>query len=159
MKNEKEYINPKTGKPFPAKFIEQMKRNTVKCRLPKTEEAKRIISESAKKTIAKKRTFRDVARMILEMSPEPEIVEKLEKYLPGLSKEEITNRVAMMQKMVERALKGDSTAFQIVRDTAGEKPVDKQEVVGTVANTYTQIDKDEIKQALVDAKKVLNELE
>lgn len=156
---KEEYINPKTGKPFPAKFIEQMKRNTINCRKPKTAEQKRIISESAKKTIAKKKTFRDVAKMILEMTPTPEIMEKLKEHLPGLDEQEITNRVAMMQKIVEKALKGDLYAFQIVRDTAGEQPVQKQEVIGTVANTYTQVDKQEIKQALIDAKKVLNELE
>lgn len=161
MKDEKDFItiNPKTGKPLPEKFIEHMKKNARRFCKPRTEEEKKNISKKQKEIGAKKRTFREVAKMLLEMKPTPEITEKLKEHLPGLDEQEITNRVAMMQKLVEKALKGDLYAFQIVRDTAGEQPVQKQEVIGTVANTYTQIDKDEMKQALVDAKKVLNELE
>lgn len=156
MKEDKEYIDKRTGKPFPAKFIESMKKKAGK---NKTPEEKERLSASIKKSLAKRNTFRDVARMLLEMQPNPETIEKLKEYLPGLDDKQITNRVAMMQKMVEKALKGDGMAFQIVRDTAGEKPIEKQEVVGTVANTYTHVDKQDIKQALIDAKKVLNELE
>lgn len=149
-------INPKTGKPFSPKFIEHMKRHALN---GVTEEEKKKISASNKRTIHKRQTFQSVARMMLEMAPEPKIVEKLREFLPGVDDKEITNRVAMMQKMIEKALQGDNYAFQVVRDTAGEKPVEKQEVIGTVANTYTQVDKEDIKQALIDAKKVLNELE
>ena len=153
----KEYptINPKTGKPFSKKFIESMKKHAQQ---GLTEEEKAKMIESNKRTIRKRQTFQSIARMMLEMAPKPEIVEKIREYLPGLDDKEITNRVAMMQKMIEKALQGDNYAFQVVRDTAGEKPVEKQEVVGTVANTYTQVDKEDIKQALIDAKKVLNEL-
>lgn len=158
MKKEKEYptINPKTGKPFSAKFIESMKKHA---KNGVSEEERQKIIASNKRTIHKRQTFQSVAKMMLEMAPKPEIVEKLREFLPGMSDKEITNRVAMMQKMIEKALQGDSYSFQIVRDTAGEKPVEKQEVIGTVANTYTQVDKEEIKKALIDAKKVLNELE
>lgn len=154
----KEYptINPKTGKPFSAKFIESMKRHA---KNGVTEEERAKIIESNKKTKRQKQTFQSVARMLLEMAPTPDIVEKIKEYLPGLDDKQITNRLAMTQKMIEKAIKGDGGAFQVLRDTAGEKPVEKQEITGAVANTYTQVDKKDFKNALIEAKKVLNELE
>lgn len=146
----------KTGQKLSPEFIENMKQ--VRAGRKHTPEQLEKIRQSNRRTIHKRQTFQDVARMMLEMAPKPEIVEKLREFLPGLNDKEITNRVAMMQKMIEKALQGDNYAFQVVRDTAGEKPVDKQEVIGTVANTYTQVDKQDIKAALIDAKKVLNEL-
>ena len=160
MKDEKDFItiNPRTGKPFPEKFIASMKKNARRFCQPRTEEEKKNISIKQKEIQAKKRTFREVARMLLEMKPDAKTIKKLKDLLPEINEQEITNRLAMTQKMVEKALNGDNYAFQVIRDTAGEQPVQKQEVIGTVANTYTQVDKDEIKQALIDAKKVLNEL-
>lgn len=146
----------KTGQKLSPEFIENMKQ--VRAGRKHTPEQLEKIRQSNRRTIHKRQTFQDVARMMLEMAPKPEIVEKLREFLPGLNDKEITNRVAMMQKMIEKALQGDNYAFQVVRDTAGEKPVDKQEVIGTVANTYTQVDKQDIKAALIEAKKVLNEL-
>ena len=146
----------KTGQKLSPEFIENMKQ--VRAGRKHTPEQLEKIRQSNRRPIHKRQTFQDVARMMLEMAPKPEIVEKLREFLPGLNDKEITNRVAMMQKMIEKALQGDNYAFQVVRDTAGEKPVDKQEVIGTVANTYTQVDKQDIKAALIDAKKVLNEL-
>lgn len=160
MKDEKDFnlIDKRTGKPFSEKFIANMKKNAKKFCEPRDKEWSENHSKKMKEIHAKQRTFREVARMILEMSAEPEIVEKIKEHLPGLDKKEITNRVAMMQKLVEKALKGDMNAFQIVRDTAGEKPVEKQEIVGGVSN-LTTYNKEDMKKALVDAKKVLNELE
>lgn len=146
----------KTGQKLSPEFIENMKQ--VRAGRKHTPEQLEKIRQSNRRTIHKRQTFQNVARMMLEMAPKPEIVEKLREFLPGLDDKEITNRVAMMQKMIEKALQGDNYAFQVVRDTAGEKPVDKQEVIGTVANTYTQVDKQDIKTALIEAKKVLNEL-
>lgn len=149
-------INPKTGKPFSEKFIAKMKERASGYI---TEEERAKIKTTTKRTIRQRQTFQSVARMLLEMAPTPDIVEKIREYLPGLDDKQITNRLAMTQKMIEKAIKGDGGAFQVLRDTAGERPVEKQEVIGTVANTYTQIDKQDLKAALIEAKKVLNELE
>ena len=37
---------------------------------------------------------------------------------------------AIAIKQIEKALKGDTKAFEVVRDTAGQKPVDRHEVAG-----------------------------
>ncbi len=149
-------INPKTGKPFPEKFIAKMKQRAQGINTP---EERQKMRESNKRTMRQKQTFQSVARMLLEMAPTPDVIEKIKEYLPGLDDKQITNRLAMTQKMVEKAIKGDGGAFQVLRDTAGEKPVEKQEITGAVANTYTQVDKKDFKSALIEAKKILNELE
>lgn len=161
MKDEKDFItiDKRTGKPFSPEFIASMKRNGNIFKTSHTKEWAEQHSKTMKALNAKKRTFKEIARMLLEMKPDPKTIKKLREYLPELAEEEITNRLAMTQKMIQKALAGDNYAFQVIRDTAGEKPVEKQEVVGAVTNTYTQVDKKEIKQALIDAKKVLNELE
>lgn len=153
----KEKINPRTGKPFSKKFIEQMEKHKDLFKGPRNAEWSKKQSETIKKMHAKTKTFREVASMILEMAPKPEIVEKLKEHLPDIEEKEITNRIAMMQRIIEKAMNGDLYAFQIVRDTAGEKPVEKQEVIS--ANTNIEINKEELKEALKDTKKVLDELE
>lgn len=37
--------------------------------------------------------------------------------------------------LVEKALKGDIKAFEVIRDTIGEKPTDKQEITGDIKTT------------------------
>ena len=38
---------------------------------------------------------------------------------------------AIALKQLEKALKGDTKAFEVVRDTVGQKPVDKHQVSGS----------------------------
>lgn len=49
----------------------------------------------------------------------------LEKTYKGKNGEELTGAEAIAVKQMEKALKGDTRAFEIVRDTAGQKPVEK----------------------------------
>lgn len=42
--------------------------------------------------------------------------------------EKLTVAEAIAMKQIENALKGDPKAFEIVRDTSGQKPVDKIEI-------------------------------
>ena len=39
--------------------------------------------------------------------------------------------------LLERALKGDTKAYEVIRDTVGEKPTDKIEQSGELNNTIT----------------------
>lgn len=155
----KEKINPRTGKPFPKKFIEQMEKNKDLFKQPRDAAWRKRQSESNSKVQRRKHTFRELATMMLEMAPKPEIVEKVKEYLPGWDDQQITNKVAMLQRAIKQALDGNLAAFQLIRDTAGEKPVDKQEVTGAVTNTYVQIDKKELKDTIIEVKNILNDLE
>ena len=51
----------------------------------------------------------------------------LDRKLDGLS---LTGREAVANALFEKAIAGDVQAFQELRDTVGEKPVDKQELSG-----------------------------
>lgn len=44
-----------------------------------------------------------------------------------------TNNVAITNALINRATKGDVNAYTTIRDTIGEKPVDKQEVSGDIS--------------------------
>lgn len=49
----------------------------------------------------------------------------LEREYKGKGGETLTGAEAIAVKQMEKALKGDTEAFKVVRDTAGQKPVDK----------------------------------
>ena len=49
--------------------------------------------------------------------------------LPNKETGEI-NEVAITNAMIEKAISGDVSAYQTIRDTIGEKPTDKQEIKG-----------------------------
>ena len=42
--------------------------------------------------------------------------------------EEKNNNMALTEAMLTKALKGDTKAFEIIRDTIGEKPTDKVDI-------------------------------
>ena len=42
------------------------------------------------------------------------------------------NNIAITKAMVNKAKKGDVSAYQTIRDTIGEKPTDKQQISGNV---------------------------
>ena len=46
----------------------------------------------------------------------------------GIDDDELNNQMALVVSMYQKALKGDTRAFEILRDTIGEKPVDVQQI-------------------------------
>ncbi len=54
----------------------------------------------------------------------------LEKDISDKNGNVMTTTEAIALKQIEKALKGDTRAFEVVRDTAGQKPMDKVEVTG-----------------------------
>lgn len=42
------------------------------------------------------------------------------------------NNIAITNAIINKAAKGDVSAYQTIRDTIGEKPTDKQEITGDV---------------------------
>lgn len=49
----------------------------------------------------------------------------LEKTYKGTKGEELSGAEAIAMKQMEKALKGDTKAFEVVRDSAGQKPIEK----------------------------------
>ena len=110
-----------------------MKENLKPCRT--TEEARErgrkggINSGKRKK---EKRKLKEIAEMLLDMKAPDNVLEKFQELYPDLDVEGMTNRLAIMQRLILNALAGDNKAFELLRDQIGEKP--KDEVVNTNQN-------------------------
>jgi hypothetical protein len=75
------------------------------------------------------KSYKKIALMMLELSATEDVQKEIQKLFPNVDPKEITNRLATFGKQMEKALKGDTKSFEIIRDTAGEKPIDKQALV------------------------------
>ena len=69
----------------------------------------------------------------------------LEKNYKGKDGKVLSGAQAIALKQMEKALKGDPKAFELVRDSAGQKPVDKV-VVAEVEQSVI----DEVEKAILD---------
>lgn len=84
------------------------------------EEQRRIATMGGKASGEARRKKRDI-RLAMEAL--------LEKSYKGKNGQELTGAEAIALKQMEKALKGDTKAFEVVRDTSGQKPVEKVEQV------------------------------
>lgn len=66
-------------------------------------------------------------------------VARIQEELPDLEQQDITWGLVLLLKQFEKAKDGDPKAFEILRDTSGQKPVDQQEI------DFTNKDRIEIK--------------
>lgn len=69
----------------------------------------------------------------------------LEKTYKGKGGEELSGAEAIAVKQMEKALKGDTRAFEVVRDSAGQKPVEKVMVAEVSQDVI-----DEVERAILD---------
>lgn len=72
-----------------------------------------------------KKDFQTLGKILLEHAPKHELASKTKKIFPKISSEEITNRTAALAALVVKAASGDVRAFEVLRDTVGEMPVQK----------------------------------
>lgn len=70
-----------------------------------------------------RKTLREQLDMLLSLNLKNDRLKKQIQNL-GISEEEITNGMALTIAMYQEALKGNPRAFELIRDTIGEKPVD-----------------------------------
>ena len=82
-----------------------------------TPEQRRENASKAGKASGEARRKKKILRECLEILLEKEITDKNGNAMTGAE--------AMAAKVFQQALKGDLKAFEIVRDTAGQKPVEK----------------------------------
>ena len=97
------------------------------------EQGRRGGKASAKKR-AERKAMQEIARIVLDMPMERGGLADIE----GLAFEDypdanLTLGQAAVLAVAKKAKRGDVQALQFLRDTAGEKPVDKVEVSGDVA--------------------------
>ena len=94
--------------------------NEKNLRTPSTKEAREMQKKSAKARSENIKRKKDI-RLAMEAL--------LEKTYKGKNGQELTGAEAIALKQMEKALKGDTKAFEVVRDTSGQKPVEKVEQV------------------------------
>ena len=100
-----------------------------------TEEVREIAARGGRKsgeTRRKRRTAKEIARTILQTDLSAEQVEEVLDGARGLIGDDASAYSVMIAKMVQEGLRGNVQAFTAVRDTAGDKPTDKQEVTAAV---------------------------
>ena len=93
------------------------------------DEAKKMGSKGGKKSgeVRKKaKTFKELTQKLLStpIQSDEKVMKFIKELFPDIKDKEITARFAMIIRQIEKAIKkGDSKAFEVIRDTAGEKPV------------------------------------
>lgn len=65
----------------------------------------------------------------------------LDKEMKSRSGETMTGAEAISAKLFEKALHGDIKAFEVIRDTAGQKPVDRIQVAEVDQATIDDVEK------------------
>lgn len=98
-----------------------------------TEKARRLGALGGKASGESKRRKKTMKELVQIMgnSPAPkQVADKIKTLFPNLEDDDLINKVTILAKQFEKANKGDSKAFELIRDTGGEKPSDKLEMTG-----------------------------
>ena len=108
------------------------------------EEAKRIRSQGGKaagEARRVKRSMRELCKAVLSMPLGDGSTVDIEdiKNLRAVAGENISVEAAMILKQVQKALKGDTRAFESVRDTAGERPAQPVDVTAKADDRIDEI--------------------
>ena len=103
--------------------------------VPTSEQARENGRKGGKASAAAKKrrkAMKEQLEMLLSLSLKNEDVKKKIKDL-GVNVEDIDNQLAINLSLMNKALKGDVQAYQVIRDTIGEKPKDKIEHSGSIS--------------------------
>jgi hypothetical protein len=101
----------------------------------------------------RKKTMQEMLSIILGRKPDAEIVESIKKQYPGINDEDINILFLLNNNFVSRLGKGNNVsisefmrALEFLRDSIGEKPVEKVESTNTTELTIK--DKDLLEYSL-----------
>ena len=121
------------------------------------EEQKRIARMGGKasgEARRRKKTMKENLELLLTMSVGKGKKADIEKgeNIKEYAKENVTVEQAMLIAQIQKALKGDTQAFEMIRDLIGEKPVDKKEVSASVQhdNPFEGLTTEELKKLIDD---------
>lgn len=97
------------------------------------EDCKKAQAVAAQNRRARK-SMREIANVILGMSLKTGEIHNIEdiQSIAELNNKNLTVEQAIVIKQTEKALKGDLKSAEFVRDTAGQKPIEKQEIKADV---------------------------
>ena len=101
---------------------------------------------AAQKTRKKRKQLKELALAILNNGIQDDAqIEKIREQLPELNRQDVTWGLALLLKQFEKAKDGDPKAFEILRDSSGQKPVEQQEIgFSNTDRIEVRIDGDEI---------------
>ena len=97
------------------------------------EEQRAIASKGGKASVAARRAkkkLKELVELMGEKKADPMLQERMKDM--GISKEDLTNNMACVVGLFQKAMAGDVQAFNAIRDIRGEKPVDKTELNGSL---------------------------
>lgn len=125
--------------------------NIKNLRTPSTEEARKIGSKGGKasgETRRQRKTFKDVFTSLLECDVSKDALEPLQGVIKSEYGDKITADQAMALAQIVKAVNGDTKAFEVIRDTIGEKPTDKTEHSGSINNPLEGLSTEELRALL-----------
>ena len=105
-----------------------------------------------REAVRRRKEMRETLSILLDMPMKKGKVYTAEeiKCFADLNGKNITIDQAMMVKLIQKALKGDLSAIAMVRDTVGEKPVEKVEATVT-KNPFDELTADELRKLIAES--------
>ena len=97
------------------------------------EELKKRQSNGGKKSgqvRRERKAFKESLLMLLEMKAPEQIGVQIKKTLPKLKDKDLNYQNAILVSLLQQAIKGNTKAVEIIRDTIGEKPKEVVEISG-----------------------------
>jgi hypothetical protein len=83
-------------------------------------------AQASKKKREEAKTMQKIAEAMANSKPSKKIAKQIHALFPDMDIDSITNATLMLSKIFEKAVnEKDIRAFEVFRDTAGMKPVDK----------------------------------
>ena len=104
------------------------------------EEAKRggIASGEARR---RKKSLKETLDILLEYRPTEKELDFLREHGIDVD-DDATYRTAVAFSMINKAVKGNTRAFEMLRDTIGEKPVDKIQIAEVDEETVAEVERE-----------------
>ena len=116
-----------------------------------TPEQRRKNASKAGKASAKKRqqnkTFKEIINKFLDGQVSDERL-KQQMIDFGFADKEVSNKSCAVFALWKEAIKGNTKAFELLRDTIGEKPQDKVNISGEVNNPFSGMSTEELRKIL-----------
>lgn len=116
-----------------------------------TEKEQREITSKGGKASAKKRqqnkTFKEIINKFLDGKvTNEELKQQMVKF--GFKDKEVNNKSCAVFALWKEAIKGNTKAFELLRDTVGEKPQDQLKISGEVNNPFSGMTTEELRKIL-----------
>ena len=77
-----------------------------------------------------RKAFKESLEMLLEMKAPEKIAAQIKNTLPKLKDKDLNYQNAILVSLLQQAVKGNTKAVELIRDTIGEKPKEVVEING-----------------------------